>query len=91
MYIAMVDNLFFEESREQSQIKFRIVAKYFWAWAKVIIPSAKNRGGRIAYIDLFAGPGWYRDGKSREFRRLSTRQHPRDFHCFVNFRNLWMI
>ena len=58
----MVDNTFFEESREQSQIKARIVAKYFWAWAKVITPSAKKHGNRIAYIDLFAGPGRYEDG-----------------------------
>src|SRR5437899_88507 len=58
----MVDNQFFSESREQSQIKARIVAKYFWAWAKVIIPSTKIRGNRIAYIDLFAGPGRYEDG-----------------------------
>lgn len=53
---------FFNESREQSQIKSRIVAKYFWAWAKVIIPTVKSRGNRIAYIDLFAGPGRYQDG-----------------------------
>jgi len=52
---------FFNESREQSQIKSRIVAKYFWAWAKVIIPTAKTHGNRIAYIDLFAGPGRYED------------------------------
>lgn len=58
----MVDNLFFAESREQSQIKARIVAKYFWAWAKVVIPSIKLHGNRIAYIDLFAGPGRYDDG-----------------------------
>jgi three-Cys-motif partner protein len=58
----MVDNQFFIESREQSQIKARIVAKYFWAWAKVIIPSAKTRSNRIAYVDLFAGPGRYEDG-----------------------------
>ncbi len=57
----MVDN-FFDESREQSQIKARIVAKYFWAWARVIIPSTKLHANRIAYIDLFAGPGRYEDG-----------------------------
>ena len=58
----MIDVSFFDESREQSQVKSRIVAKYFWAWAKVVIPSAKARGNRIAYIDLFAGPGRYKDG-----------------------------
>jgi len=53
---------FFNESREQSEIKSRIVTKYFWAWAKVIIPTAKTHGNRIAYIDLFAGPGRYASG-----------------------------
>jgi len=58
----MAEEDFFEQSREQSQVKTAIVAKYFWAWAKVIIPRAKNREGRIAYVDLFAGPGVYADG-----------------------------
>lgn len=53
---------FFEETREQSQVKSAIVSKYFWAWAKVIIPTAKKHGGKIAYLDLFAGPGRYKDG-----------------------------
>src|SRR5882724_699473 len=57
------DNLFFDETREQSIIKANIVSSYFWAWAKVIIPAEKKRGGnRVAYIDLFAGPGRYKDG-----------------------------
>lgn len=58
----MSGNSFFDESQEQSQVKAEIIAKYFWAWAKVIIPSQKRRGNRIAYIDLFAGPGRYKDG-----------------------------
>lgn len=58
----MVDTKFFDESREQSEVKARIVQKYFWAWANVIIPSAKLHGNRILYIDLFAGPGRYKDG-----------------------------
>ena len=52
---------FFEESRQQSRIKSRIVAKYFWAWAQVIASAMKGRGNRIAYMDLFAGPGKYKD------------------------------
>jgi len=52
---------FFEESREQSRIKSRIVAKYFWAWAQVIVSAMKGQGNKIAYMDLFAGPGKYND------------------------------
>ena len=59
----MKDSHFFAESSEQSQIKAEIVAKYFWAWAKVIISAKIKRDiKKIAYIDLFAGPGRYKDG-----------------------------
>jgi three-Cys-motif partner protein len=51
---------FFDESTEQSQIKAKIVSDYFFAWAKVI--THVQRSDRIAYIDLFAGPGRYKDG-----------------------------
>lgn len=51
---------FFDESKEQSRIKAAIVAKYFWAWAKIM--STRPQVDRIAYIDLFAGPGRYKDG-----------------------------
>jgi three-Cys-motif partner protein len=53
---------FFKESREQSKIKAKIVAKYFRAWATVIMSTMRDRGGRLAYVDLFAGPGQYLDG-----------------------------
>lgn len=54
---------FFEERSDQSELKARIVTKYFFAWAKVIMPVVLRRGGeKIAYIDLYAGPGRYEDG-----------------------------
>ncbi len=53
---------FFEDPREQSAVKATIISKYFWAWAKVIMASQRNPNDRIAYIDLFAGPGRYKDG-----------------------------
>lgn len=53
---------FFDETTAQSAIKAKIVSDYFWAWAKVIIPTAKKHGDSIGYIDLFAGPGRYADG-----------------------------
>ncbi|GAC1435317.1 MAG: hypothetical protein NVS1B11_28650 [Terriglobales bacterium] len=58
----MVNSQFFDKSREQSEVKARIVQKYFWAWAHVIMPTARRYGNRILYIDLFAGPGRYKDG-----------------------------
>ena len=58
----MNDNSFFDESTEQSQVKSRIVEKYFWAWAKVITNWTRRQDGKIRYIDLFAGPGRYQDG-----------------------------
>ena len=52
---------FFEAPSEQSQVKAKIVVDYFSAWSKVMrdhwdptIP--------IGYIDLFCGPGIYKDG-----------------------------
>jgi three-Cys-motif partner protein len=54
----MPPHQFFNETEEQSVVKAAIVAKYFWAWAKIIM----SRAGQIAYIDLFAGPGRYADG-----------------------------
>jgi len=62
----MSGNSFFDEQSQQSQIKSAIVAKYFNAWSKVIISVQKKHpdlsSGKIAYIDLFAGPGRYKDG-----------------------------
>ena len=65
----MTNDSFFDEQKEQSLIKARIVEKYFWAWAKVIIAQIKsqqNKGRKvdeiIAYLDLFAGPGEYENG-----------------------------
>ena len=58
----MQDNSFYDKPTEQSQVKARIVEKYFWAWAKVVIPWAKKGKNRIGYVDIFAGPGRYKDG-----------------------------
>ncbi|MDP2983698.1 MAG: three-Cys-motif partner protein TcmP [Candidatus Latescibacter sp.] len=60
----MTGNCFFDESKDQSRVKSAIVSKYFDAWASVItgVQNKKNLGNKIAYIDLFAGPGRYQDG-----------------------------
>jgi three-Cys-motif partner protein len=59
-----VGEKFFDEQADQSKVKTAIVAKYFEHWAKVITGYQKQRGKRpkIGYIDLFAGPGRYKDG-----------------------------
>ncbi len=54
---------FFDEQTEQSEVKAALVAKYFPAYMGVNGNAQKRYGGdRIAYIDLFAGPGRYKDG-----------------------------
>jgi three-Cys-motif partner protein len=64
--VMATGNSFFEESKEQSRVKAAIVSKYFDAWARVIMGAQNvyraNSENRIAYIDLFAGPGRYIDG-----------------------------
>jgi three-Cys-motif partner protein len=56
------DDDFYDAQSEASQIKARIVTKYFRFWAKVMIPQAKSWANALAYIDLYAGPGRYDDG-----------------------------
>ncbi|MDL2273290.1 three-Cys-motif partner protein TcmP [Oscillospiraceae bacterium OttesenSCG-928-G22] len=67
---------FFQEQREQSLIKARIVSKYFSAWASVILGAQKrypHHVQKMAYIDLFAGPGRYDDqSKSTPLLVLET-------------------
>ena len=58
-----VSENFFDEQTEQSEVKAALVAKYFPAYMRVIASAQKQYGGdRIAYVDLFAGPGRYKDG-----------------------------
>ncbi|MCI8627741.1 MAG: three-Cys-motif partner protein TcmP [Lachnospiraceae bacterium] len=54
----MSSNFNFEEQKEQSAIKTEIVTKYFNAWATILVKHFQ----KIAYVDLFAGPGIYEDG-----------------------------
>ena len=63
---TMTKPSFFDESKKQSEVKSAIVAKYFDAWSMVMTSAQKkyrrNHDNKIAYIDLFAGPGRYSDG-----------------------------
>lgn len=61
----MSDKTFFDETREQSLVKATIVEKYFGAWSKIITSTQKrypDHTQKIGYVDLFAGPGRYKDG-----------------------------
>ena len=51
---------FFEERSDQSEVKARIIQKYFFVWASVITHTERRFDKRIGYIDLYAGPGRYR-------------------------------
>lgn len=70
----MSDTSFFEEQTEQSRIKAEIVGKYFPVWAGVIKPTVLRSNRRqLAYVDLFCGPGRYKDGsKSVPIRVLEA-------------------
>ena len=77
----MSGNSFFEEQKEQSEVKSTIVTKYFDAWANVIINTQKRypqHAQKIAYIDLFAGPGRYKDGTQSTPLRILTQAIERD-------------
>jgi three-Cys-motif partner protein len=56
---------FFATPDERSLAKTKIVANYFGAWARIVLPQAKRHGlDSIAFMDLFSGPGRYQDGKA---------------------------
>ena len=81
----MSPDSFFSEQTEQSLVKATIVSKYFDVWANVIISAQKRYPGRssekIAYIDLFAGPGRYDDGTlSTPIKILKNAVEKPDIH-----------
>jgi len=87
---------FFDDQKEQSFVKSTIVSKYFWAWAKVITSVQdryKKTDKRIAYIDLFAGPGRYEDNtKSTPLlvleKAIADPQMAKRLVTFFNDKNL---
>src|SRR5260221_10534942 len=58
----MADGSFFDSPTEASIKKQRIVSKYFGGWANIVLPKALSKEGKLMYVDLFCGPGRYRDG-----------------------------
>lgn len=58
----MIKDQFFEEQTEASLIKTRIVSKYFDYWRRVMRTRVNRPNDRLAFYDLFSGPGCYEDG-----------------------------
>ena len=52
---------FFDEQSEASGVKARIITKYFDTWSSIVLSTAVTLGQKIAYIDLYCGPGRYGD------------------------------
>lgn len=86
---ALVADQFFDERLDQSEVKAEIIQKYFYAWANVITPSAKQNGNKIGYIDLYAGPGRYKDGAASTPLLILQHaiQHPVLSQMLVTFFN----
>src|SRR4051794_33191085 len=57
------DEEFFEEQSDASAVKARIIGNFFSSWANIILPTARAKGQKIAYIDLYCGPGRYGDNQ----------------------------
>lgn len=51
---------FFEVQEPHSKVKSEIVSKYFASWVDIM----KSRGGKMTYLDLFSGRGYYKDGSN---------------------------
>lgn len=60
----MGSNRFYESSDPQNFIKSKLVDKYFRAWTTLMLSRLNRPSDRLAYIDLFAGPGRFEDGKA---------------------------
>jgi three-Cys-motif partner protein len=55
---------FFDAPDPQNIIKTQLVSKYFGAWTTFMLTRLRGLDARLAYIDLFAGPGRFEDGKA---------------------------
>jgi len=85
----VTEERFFTEGKEQSLVKATITSRFFWSWAKIVAPRVEKHGSRMAYIDLFAGPGRYEDGTiSTPLMILETAiQNPQLHECLITLFN----
>jgi three-Cys-motif partner protein len=57
------DEQFFDEQTEASEVKSRIIEKYFDSWARIIVNTPSYTGKLLGYVDLYCGPGRYEDNQ----------------------------
>ncbi len=53
---------FFDERSPASEVKAKIITKHFDTWSNIVLSKAISLGQKIAYMDLYCGPGRYDDG-----------------------------
>ncbi len=89
---------FFDNVRDHSEIKLRILEKFLTPWAAKLGSIERTNSGVIWYIDGFAGPGTYGDGTEgspliglREADQINTANRGYELACsFVeNKRSNW--
>jgi three-Cys-motif partner protein len=81
---------FFDERTDESEVKARVIEKYFNAWGNIVLGTAKRFGeGRIGYVDLYAGPGRYKDGSASTPLLILEKviAQPRFHDAFVSYFN----
>ena len=54
---------FFDNLREHSEVKHRILASFLTPWAAKLGSMVRGKSGVIWYVDGFAGAGRYGDGR----------------------------
>ena len=89
---------FFENLRDYSEIKLRILSKFLTPWSAKLGSMARRGSGEIWYVDGFAGEGRYKDGRDGSpvvgLRRASQalkEDRGYDLACFFveKSRNRW--
>jgi three-Cys-motif partner protein len=63
------DEDFYSSQSPASRVKIAIVTKYFGAWAKIL-----GWSPRLAYLDLYCGPGRYKDNRDPSTPVLIVQQ-----------------
>lgn len=72
---------FFNVQEPHSKVKSEIVSKYFSSWIDIM----KSKGGKMTYLDLFSGRGYYKDGnKSTPLMIFDQIESKPEIHNNIN-------